>query len=257
MARTSYSVLRHNNPLFTLNSRPSNSLFFSKYFSHHPNYFLSSPLFSSPNQLHLLTQSPSSCAPTTRVSTAPVEYAPPPPPDISFQKEIARLKGLRETLFGCRTLAEKLRAIDSDSRVKSFLKSWRNQFAGVSLSDYELFLLKCVAAAGQEHVLGEFAGELESGELEMGMSSLKSALYALAEMIENWDGSGGAGSQRIDEEERAALRSLLKMLGEVEQFYDCIGGIIGLVLRDHLFFFYFVIILFGCFDILKIICSPG
>lgn len=132
-----------------------------------------------------------------------------------------------------------MRAIDSDSRVNYFLKSWRNGFAGVSLSDYELFLLKCVAAAGQEHVLGEFGRELENGELEMGMSYLKSALYALAGMIENWDGNGGAGSQRFDEEERVALKSLLKMLGEVEQFYDCIGGIIGLVL---------VIILFGSFD---------
>ncbi|XP_057804639.1 UTP--glucose-1-phosphate uridylyltransferase 3, chloroplastic isoform X2 [Salvia miltiorrhiza] len=225
MARTNYSVLRHNNPLFAFNSRPSNSLFFSKYFSRQSNYFLSSSIFSSPNQLHLLTQSPSSCASITRVSTAPVEYAPPP--DLSFYKEIARLKGLREALSGCRTLTEKLRTIDSDSRVKSFLKSWRNQFAGVNLSDYELFMLKCVAAAGQEHVLGEFGRELESGELELRMSSLKSALYALAETIENWDGNGGARSRALYEEDRAALWSLLKMLGEVEQFYNCIGGIIG------------------------------
>lgn len=173
----------------------------------------------------------------------PVEYAPPPPPDVSFQKEIARLKGLRETLSGCRTLAEKLRAIESDSRVKSFLSSWRNEFAGVSLSDYELFLLKCVVAAGQEHVLCEFGRELENGELETRRSSIRSAFYALAVMIENWDGSGGDGSQRWDEERRAALTSLLKMLGEVEQFYDCIGGIIGLVVL--------VIILFGGFSVLK------
>lgn len=158
-----------------------------------------------------------------------MEYAPPPPPELSFQKEIARLKGLRAALSGCRTLAEKLRVIDSDSRVKSFLKSRRNEFAGLSLSDYELFLLKCVVATGQEHVLGEFGKELGNGELDMGLGSLKSALYALAEMIENWDENGGAGGKRIDEEERTALRSLLKMLREVEQFYDCIGGIIGLV----------------------------
>ncbi|KAH6823475.1 UDP-glucose pyrophosphorylase 3 [Perilla frutescens var. hirtella] len=227
MARTNNSppVLHHSNALFTLNSRPSHSLFFSKF--NHSNYSLSSSIFSSPNQLHLLSQSPNSCAPITRVTTVPVEYAPPPPPEISFQKEIARLKGLRETLTGCRTLAEKSRAIDSDSRVKSFLKSWGNEFAGVSLSAYELFLLKCVAAAGQGHVLSKFGRELENGELDMGRSSLKSALYALAEMIENWDANDGPGSQRWDEKERVALRSLLNMLGEVEQFYDCIGGIIG------------------------------
>ncbi|KAL1559274.1 UTP--glucose-1-phosphate uridylyltransferase 3, chloroplastic [Salvia divinorum] len=219
MARTNCSVLPYINPLFTFNSRPSNSLFFSNnHISLHSNYFLSSSLFSSPNHLHLLAHS---SAPITRVSTAPVEYAPPP--DLSFQKEIARLKGLRESLSGCRTLTEKLRAIDSDSRLKSFLQSWRIQFAGVSLSDHELFLLKCVVAAGQEHVLAEF----DSGEIQMGMTSLKSALYGLAEMIENWDGNGGVGSQRFDQENKAALRSLLKMLGEVEQFYDCIGGIIG------------------------------
>lgn len=244
MARTNSSpVLHQNNPLFTLNSKPSHSLFFFKNSFHRSNSLnsLSSSIFSSPNQLHLLSQSQNSCAPITRVSTAQVEYAPPPP-DFGFQKEIARLKWLRETLSRCRTLAEKLRTIDSDSRVKSFFKSRRNEFAGVSLSDYELYLLKCVVAAGQEHVLGEFGRELENGELEMGGTSIKSALYALAEMIENWDVNGGAGRQGLKEEERAALRSLVKMLGEVEQFYDCIGGIIGLVL---------MIILFGCFAILK------
>ncbi|KAG6418471.1 hypothetical protein SASPL_120675 [Salvia splendens] len=216
MARTNYSVLPNNNPLFTFNSRPSNSLFFfsNNYISLHSNYSL-----SSSNHLHLLTHS--SSAPIPRVSTASVEHAPPP--DLSFYQEIARLKRLSEFLSGCRTFTDKLRVIDSDSRVKSFLKSWRIRFAGVSLSDRELFLLKCVAAAGQEHVLADF----ESGEIQMGMTSLKSALYGLAEMIENWDGDGGVGSQRVGQEKRAALRSLLKMLGEVEHFYDCIGGIIG------------------------------
>lgn len=154
----------------------------------------------------------------------PVEYAPAP--EFGFQEEIARLKGLREALARCRTLVEKLRTIDLDSRVKSFSKSWRNGFAGVRLSDYDMYLLKCVVAAGQEHVLAEFERE---EELETGRSSIKNALYALAEMIENWDVNDGGRRQRVKDEERAALRSLLKMLGEVEQFYDCIGGIIGLV----------------------------
>lgn len=153
-----------------------------------------------------------------------------PPPDFGFQKEIARLKRLTESLSDCATLKEKLRTIDSDSRVKSFFKSARSEFAGAGLSDYDLYLLKCVVASGQEHVLGEFGGELVNGELENERSSIKSALYALAEMIENWDVNGGGGSQRLKDEERAALRSLVKMLGEVEQFYDCIGGIVGLVL---------------------------
>lgn len=35
----------------------------------------------------------------------------------------------------------------------------------------------------------------------MGLCSLRSSPYALAEMIENWDENGGVGSKRIDEEE--------------------------------------------------------
>ncbi|KAL0452701.1 UNVERIFIED_CONTAM: UTP--glucose-1-phosphate uridylyltransferase 3, chloroplastic [Sesamum latifolium] len=227
MARTSSSpVLHHNNPLFTLNSKPSHSLFFFKSSFLHSNS-LSSSNFSSPIQLHLLRQSRNSlCAPIARVSTAPVEYAPPAP-EFDFDKEIARLRGLREALASCGTLVDKLRTIDSDSRVKSFFKSWRNDFGGVSLSDCDLYLLKCVVAAGQEHVLGEFGAELANGEIEIGRSYIKNALYALAEMIESWDVDGGSRGHGLKDEEKAALKSLLKMLGEVEQFYDCIGGIIG------------------------------
>ncbi|KAG8390128.1 hypothetical protein BUALT_Bualt01G0051300 [Buddleja alternifolia] len=215
-------VLHHNNPLFTLNSKPSHSLFFFKN-SNSPNS-LSSSVFSSPNQLHLHSQSPNSCNHVARVSTAPVEYAPPAP-DFNLRKEIARLKGLIEALGCCGSLEEKLRAIDSDSRVKSFFKSRRKGFDGVSLSDYDVYLLKCVVAAGQGHVLSEFGGELESGEVER--SSIKSALYTLAEMIESWDVNGGDKCRGSKDEERGALRSLLKMLAEVDRFYDCIGGIIG------------------------------
>ncbi|KAL0341249.1 UNVERIFIED_CONTAM: UTP--glucose-1-phosphate uridylyltransferase 3, chloroplastic [Sesamum radiatum] len=46
-------------------------------------------------------------------------------------------------------------------------------------------------------------------------------------MIESWDVDGGSRGHGLKDEEKAALKSLLKMLGEVEQFYDCIGGIIG------------------------------
>ncbi|KAL2248937.1 UNVERIFIED_CONTAM: UTP--glucose-1-phosphate uridylyltransferase 3, chloroplastic [Sesamum indicum] len=227
MARTSSTpVLHHNNPLFTLNSKPSHSLFFFKSSFLYSNS-LSSSNFSPPIQLHLLKQSRNSlCAPIARVSTAPVEYAPPAP-EFDFDKEIARLRALREALASCGTLVEKLRTIDSDSRVKSFFKSWRNDFGGVSLSDCDLYLLKCVVAAGQEHVLGEFGAELANGEIEIGRSYIKNALYALAEMIESWDVDGGSRGHGLKDEEKAALKSLLKMLGELEQFYDCIGGIIG------------------------------
>lgn len=77
------------------------------------------------------------------------------------------------------------------------------------------------------------------GEFQSARTSLKSALYALVEMIDKWDESGNGedfGSKigpRLGDEEIGALRSLLKNLREIEQFYDCIGGIIGLVV-SHL-----------------------
>ncbi|PIM98585.1 UTP--glucose-1-phosphate uridylyltransferase [Handroanthus impetiginosus] len=229
MARTnSTPVLHQNNPLFALNSKPSHKLFFSKNWVHHSNCLnsLSSSVFASRSPLNLLSQRENLCTPITRVSTAPVEYAPPPP-DFDIEKEIARLKELRESLACCGTLVEKLRTIDADSRVKSVFKSRWNDFAEVSLSDYDMYLLKCMVAAGQEHVLGECGRESEDGDLEMGKSSIKSALYALAAMIENWDVNGDGRSQGLKDEYRAQLKSLLKMLGDVDQFYDCIGGIIG------------------------------
>ncbi|KAL3652255.1 UTP--glucose-1-phosphate uridylyltransferase 3, chloroplastic [Castilleja foliolosa] len=225
MAGTSSSpALRHNNLPFTLNSKRSGSLFFFR------NSISLKSLPSSifhPNQLHLVSHSLNSCSTTTRVSTAQVEYAPPAPEFGFFQEEIDRLRGLIQSLARCGTLEEKLRTIGSDSRVKSFFKSTRSDFKGERLSEYEIYLMKCVVAAGQEHVLGEFGSGLGSGELEMGRGSIKSALFALAEMIEKWDANGEGRNKGLRDEERNALRSLLKMLGEVEQFYDCIGGIIG------------------------------
>ena len=80
--------------------------------------------------------------------------------------------------------------MDADSRVKRFFRSRHGLarvLASLQLSSDQLFLLKCVVAAGQEHVL--CLGETESLESSASaaaatMSAVKSALYALAEMIE-------------------------------------------------------------------------
>lgn len=112
--------------------------------------------------------------------------------------------------------------------------------ASLNLDSYELFLVKCLVAAGQEHVLG-FGFEFEplQSELESARSSLKSAFYALVEMIEKLDVDGGGGngngsghfgkksSLGLEDEEIGEFKKLLKTLGEIEQFYNCIGGIIG------------------------------
>jgi hypothetical protein len=64
-------------------------------------------------------------------------------------------------------------------------------------------------------------------------SSVKNALYALVEMIERFDvnSSGYKGRREmgtvLDSEEIAHFRKFLTFLEEIEQFYDCIGGIIG------------------------------
>lgn len=104
--------------------------------------------------------------------------------------------------------------------------------ASMNLSEYELFLLKCLVAAGQEHVLS-LGCEFVDSEVESVRSSVKSVLYALVEMIEKLDVNGGGeglGKKfglNLNDEDIGDLRRLLKNLGDVEQFYDCIGGIIG------------------------------
>lgn len=97
-----------------------------------------------------------------------------------------------------------------------------------------MFLVKCVIAAGQEHALcvgyEETFEEEEEEEEYTVRSSVKTALYALVEMIERFDvnSSGYKDRSRVLEAENVAhFRKFLTFLGEIEQFYDCIGGIIG------------------------------
>ncbi|KAH1160451.1 hypothetical protein AAZX31_11G235800 [Glycine max] len=221
----STSLLPHNNQTFILSFRSKPSFF------HSHSHSLSLPSSSSSSQ--------SSCCHVARISTETLEVSPPPPPPpgFNFRREIARLASLRDRLAACTTLNEKLRVMDADSRVKRFFRSRHGLarvLASLQLSSDQLFLLKCVVAAGQEHVL--CLGETESLESSASaaaatMSAVKSALYALAEMIENMDsfnGNGGAGlGMALGDHEIAELTMFLQTLAEIERFYDCIGGIIG------------------------------
>ncbi|TKY47567.1 hypothetical protein E2542_SST29627 [Spatholobus suberectus] len=224
----STSLLPHNNRfVFSFRSMPSyshshshsHSLSFSKFLS------LPSP---SPSPYSL-----SSCCRVARVSTETLELSPRPPPGFDFRREIARLAALRDKLAACGTLNEKLRVIDADSRVKRFFGSRHGVarvLASLQLNSDQLFLLKCLVAAGQEHVL--CFGETEALDSAAATASaVKSALYALAEMIENlnsYNGNAGAGlGMALEDHEILELNKLLETLGEVEGFYDCIGGIIG------------------------------
>ncbi|XP_004240914.1 UTP--glucose-1-phosphate uridylyltransferase 3, chloroplastic [Solanum lycopersicum] len=229
MASSTPVLQQHNNLLFTFTSKYTNSLFL---FNSSLKYYVTKPL-TSPSSSSLFSSPLQYSRPLvrlTRVTTAPVEYVPPAP-DFDFHKEIARLKDLRSKLDSCTNLKDRSRVIDSDSRVNSFFYSHKNTFSRVldtlHLDKYEVFLLKCVVAAGQQHVFGDVCTEYDATT-----SSLKSAFYALAEMIDNWDVNEGIRRRGVNGyalgmEEFEALRSMLKIIAEVERFYDCIGGIIG------------------------------
>ncbi|KAF6164905.1 hypothetical protein GIB67_017108 [Kingdonia uniflora] len=210
---------------------------------HHPNLLSSLPpphslplIFSNnARNLHLPKHHLHSLSSliSPRVSTTSVEYEPIP--DFNLQNELQRLQILQSKLSKLKNSSSRLRVIESDSRVKEFFSNRNFGFVRV-LSDLnldvnEVFLLKCLVAAGQEHVL-DFEGlEIEARS----MSSVRSALFALAETIENWDLSNGSssssGSSGKEKKRRERIvepvKQLLKTLGEIEKFYDCIGGIIG------------------------------
>ncbi|XP_035539089.1 UTP--glucose-1-phosphate uridylyltransferase 3, chloroplastic isoform X2 [Juglans regia] len=228
-------TLRNQLFLFSFNSKssPNSRLSFNSNYYH--SLHLPKPLFPFSS----LPSSPSSwpCH-IPRVTTAPVEYAPPAP-DFDFSHEITRLNILRSRLSDSTNLNDKHSVVDKDATVKQFFGTNQNDgfstvLASLNLDSYELFLVKCLVAAGQEHVLS-FESQPVQSESELARSSLKSALYALVEMIEKVDvdrvgGNGGVGkniSFALNYEEIEGIKKLLKTLGEIEQFYDCIGGIIG------------------------------
>ncbi|OMO50056.1 hypothetical protein CCACVL1_30665 [Corchorus capsularis] len=233
---TSSLLLNHNNNhfLFSLSSKK-------------PSLFHPFPSFSSKNtplpslsfSSSFSSPSTSSSSGVTRVTTAPLEYAPPAPDSNNFQQEISRLKTLRLKLSASKTLKQKLRVLNSDSRVKHFLntRGFERVLGSLGLGLNASFLIKCLIAAGQEHVLDMGFGFVE-GEGDGARSSVKAALYALVGMIEKWDGTnGGAGGREgflngvngsvLEDEESEDLKKLLMTLEEMEEFYDCIGGIIG------------------------------
>ncbi|CAI9091754.1 OLC1v1026860C2 [Oldenlandia corymbosa var. corymbosa] len=219
--------LLHQRKLFFINldsklsSSPTSPFFSTSSFLASPKSLNSFSSSSSSSSTQLLHQP---CTLRRRVSTAPVEYAPAP--EFDFHLEIARLKALRSNLSDLTSLPDKIRALNTDSRVKFFFISSGNQFMRLletlGFDEYQVYLLKCLVAAGQQHVLG-----LAFEETSSSGSSLKSALYALAEMIEKWDGNVESHGLGYGDDDIRSLRALLKTLAEVEHFYDCIGGIIG------------------------------
>ena len=161
-----------------------------------------------------------------KVSIAPVEQAPAPEFDV--WEEISRLEGLCSRLKVSKSLRDKLRVLDADSRVEDFFGGKGRGILKVSsrLDRGQILLLKCLVAAGQGHVLlTDMDGERNAVTVEG--SALKNALYVLADMIDNWNSELSGNDEGINGIGTIALNRLLSTLQEIEQFYDCVGGIIG------------------------------
>lgn len=191
---------------------------------------------------------PSPASRSQGVSTAPIEREPPglaptpaptpaqqPHQDPAIAAEVARLSAARERLRAAHTLREKLRALDSEPRVAAFFGEESSRGVLGVLEPREVLLLKCLVAAGQEHVLGHeldwYGGDGGHHEHHhrngvSGGSALRDALYSLAGLVGKWT-SEGVVAAKERREEMEVLPRLLKFLDNVEEFYDCIGGIIG------------------------------
>ncbi|XP_034906978.1 UTP--glucose-1-phosphate uridylyltransferase 3, chloroplastic isoform X2 [Populus alba] len=237
MAKTNAATSSSTDILLRYNNKNRNDFLFSFNSISLFNKSLPFKRPSLPPPLLSLSSSPSKPL-TTRVSIAPVEYAPPAPDSFNFHQEISRLQSLRSKLAHSKTLNGKHSVLNDDSHVKRFFKiGGVSRFLdSINLTSRELFLLKCLVAAGQEHVVSLEGFELvESEAVGSVRTSVKSALYNLVEIIEGFDLSdnGNKGLERINygvnlnDEEIKDLKKLLKSLGEVEEFYDCIGGVIG------------------------------
>ena len=82
-----------------------------------------------------------------------------------------------------------------------------------------MFLLKCVVAAGQEHVLGAELDWASGGHEHHrngagGGSTLREALYSLASLVGKWS-SEGVVEDEAGNGEMELLRRLLKFLGDI------------------------------------------
>ncbi|CAD6344054.1 unnamed protein product [Miscanthus lutarioriparius] len=151
----------------------------------------------------LPSPSPSPASRSQGVSTAPIEREPPgpapapPPPaqqpqpqprrDPAIAAEVARLSAARERLRAARTLRDKLRALDAEPRVAAFFGKESSRGVLGALEPREVLLLKCLVAAGQEHVLGReldwYGGdghhEHHHRNGARGGSALRDALYQI------------------------------------------------------------------------------
>lgn len=162
MASSSSTAYRLSNILLPSANNSNNNvgnLFFSLTTSKATPFFHYSSKslpFKKPSSFPPQLSSP--CLRITRVSTAPVEYAPSSPEPSDFRQEISRLQSLRSKIAASGTLEEKDSVINADSRVRRvFFKSRGDGLGellgGLGLDLKELFLLKCLVAADRKSVV--------------------------------------------------------------------------------------------------------
>ncbi|BFI29308.1 UTP---glucose-1-phosphate uridylyltransferase [Marchantia polymorpha subsp. ruderalis] len=149
------------------------------------------------------------------LSTLPITQ---PSPDAEktekwrLDDEITELQGLQKQLISCKNLREKISAIETSRRVKNAFNGIGRSgiyvkpaiaLAGKVLDERSLYVLKCLVAIGQDHLLDysvaledAFFVQDESNHRTISstegkpVSSVKEVLKRLAKAIENWDGSG-------------------------------------------------------------------
>jgi hypothetical protein len=195
---------------------------------------------------------------------------------------LENLKALNQALCKVGTLTQKINILNSCPGVKAVFGHHHHHhhignvgfypnpivsLATETLGEYELYLLKCLVAAGQEHVLDaplEWFHRIENATLpsETGSSINGKAHYGTSEaqMLSSYEEDDlpingkcdhGNGSESYpepingmikDHNEshvvngtvplhsltlKTMLQKLIKSLHEIESFYDSIGGIIG------------------------------
>ncbi|CAM6096695.1 unnamed protein product [Calypogeia fissa] len=197
-----------------------------------------------------------------------------------LEDEILELRGLQSQLQACKNRNEKIAVLDSNKRVRGvfggvgrprvFVKPSVG-LASYSLDEFDVYILKCLVAIGQEHLLewprglGDVYAVQEKANprpiFKSPASSVKGAFTRLGKVIENLEEPQGKFWQSMpalvmpwsetshhhsneasrlanevccDDAEARLLESLqvlIGVLGRLEKFYDSIGGIIGYQVR--------------------------
>jgi hypothetical protein len=168
-----------------------------------------------------------------------------------LEKELQSLKDLNKQLQGASSLDERMTVIDrSNKHVHSMFGRFSYSGTFVNpvialamqvLEKSDLYLLKCMVASGQEHVLDAPSDMLSTlvgacadkvkGDAKFELSSDDCSLASPAkkkmdqeEVMQNGHVSN-AGT--IIESITQSLQSIVRMLERMDRFYDSIGGIIG------------------------------